>query len=83
MRKASSILFNMSEIHDAIRDAIAESSKTRYRLWQETGVSQSQLCEFLHGRRGMNIDKLEALAEALGLEIVIRRKRKSTKAKGK
>lgn len=72
MKKVSSILTIMSAIHDAIREAIAESKKSRYRLWQETGISQAQLCEFVHGRRGMSMENLESLADALGLEIVVR-----------
>ena len=68
-----SILSIMSAVYDAIRDAITESDKTRYRLSQETGISQAQLCEFLHGRRGMSIENLETLAEALGVEITVRR----------
>ena len=62
----------MSAVPDAIRKAIAKSRKSRYRLWQETGISQAQLCEFVHGRRGMSIQNLEALAEALGLKIIVR-----------
>lgn len=72
MKKASGILSIMSAIYDAIRKAIAKSRKSRYRLWQETGISQAQLCEFVHGRRGMSIQNLEELAEALGLEIIVR-----------
>ncbi len=72
MTKVSGIVSAMSAVYDAIRKVIAESEKTRYRLWQETGISQAQLCEFLHGRRGMSIENLETLAEALGLEIVVR-----------
>ncbi len=72
MKKVSDTVSIMSAIYDAIRKAIAGGGKTRYRLWQETGISQAQLCEFLHGRRGMSIENLEALAEALGLEIVVR-----------
>ena len=82
MKKVSGILSIMSAIYDAIRDAIAESRKSRYRMWQETGISQTQLCEFLHGRRGMSMENLETLADALGLEIVIRqRRRRSVKKK--
>ena len=62
----------MSAAFDSIREAIAKSGKTRYRLWQETGISQAQLCEFLHGRRGMSMERLETLAEALGLKIIVR-----------
>ena len=69
----------MSEIIDAIRQALAESEKTRYRLWKETGISQAQLCEFLHGRRGLSIDNIETLADALGLEIEIRPRRRRRK----
>ena len=70
MKKAFGILSIMSAIYDAIRKAIAKSRKSRYRLWQETGISQAQLCELLHGRRGMSMANLETLVEALGLEIV-------------
>jgi len=62
----------VSVIYDAVRNAIAKSGKTRYRLWQETGISQAQLCEFLHARRGMSMERLETLAEALGLQIIVR-----------
>ena len=79
MKKVSVILTIMSAIYDSIRDAISESKKSRYRLWQETGISQAQLCEFLHGRRGMKVEHLETLAEALGLEIVIRRRKYAKK----
>lgn len=71
MKKVFDILFIMPVIYDAIRKAISESEKTRYQLWQETGISQTQLCEFLHGRRGMSMDNLEILVKALGLEILI------------
>ena len=82
MKKASGILSIMSAIYDAIRKSTAESRKSRYRLWQETGISQAQLCEFLHGRRGMSMENLETLAEALGLEIAVRSvKRKPVKKK--
>ena len=72
MTKASGIVSAMSVVYDAIRKVIAKSGKTRYRLWQETDISQAQLCEFVHGRRGMSIENLEKLAEALGLEITVR-----------
>ncbi len=84
MKKASGILSIMSAIYDAIRKAIAKSRKSRYRLWQETGISQAQLCEFLHGRRGMTMESLETLAKALGLEIMVRPvKHKPAKKKGR
>ena len=82
-REASGTMVIMSAIHDVIRRAIAESEKTRYRLWKETGIAQSQLCEFLHGNRGMSMDNLEILAEALGLEIIVRPKKRRPAKKGR
>ena len=73
----------MSTVQDAIRKAIAESEKSRYRLWKETGISQAHLSEFLHGHRGMKIEKLEILARALGLEIVVRPARRKPAKKNK
>jgi len=69
----------MSQILNTFRSAIIESEKTRYRLSKETGISESQLCEFVHGRRGMATANLELLAVALGLEIIIRPAKKKTR----
>lgn len=66
---------SMSEILDKLRDAIQASPKSRYRLSQETGVEQSQLSRFMAGTRGLGAESIEKLAEALGYEIIIRKKR--------
>jgi transcriptional regulator with XRE-family HTH domain len=72
----------MSKVFDEIRKAIEVSDKTRYRLWQETGIKQSQLSRLMSGQGGVSVENLERLAEALGLEIVIRpAMRKPSKAK--
>ena len=65
----------MSEIRDEIRKAIKASNKTRYRLSKETGIVQSQLSRLMSGEKGVSLDNLERLADALDLEIVIRPKR--------
>jgi len=66
----------MSKILDTIRQAIEAGSKTRYRIWQETGISQSQLSKLMRGKRGLSIEALERLAEYLNLEISIRPKKR-------
>jgi len=65
----------MGHLLDEIRNVIRTSGKTRYRLWKETGISQAQLCKLIQGERGLSIEALERLADALGVEIVVRRKR--------
>ncbi len=66
-------------IYDDLRKAIAASEMSRYQIWQETGISQSQLCDFMAGAKGLSVEALERLAGCLGLEIVARPiKRKKT-----
>ncbi len=69
-------------VYDDIRSAIDASGKTRYRLWQETGISQGQLSQFMAGTKGLSVEALEKLADCLDLEIVAR-PAKRTKAKRK
>jgi len=66
----------MSKMLDEIRKAIDASGKTRYRIWQETGLTQAHLSKVMSGERGLSLDAMETLAECLGLEIMIRPKRR-------
>ncbi len=69
----------MSKIIEAIRKAIEASDKSRYRLWQETGIDQSHLRKLLNGEARLSYENLELLADALGLEIIVRPKRRKGK----
>lgn len=70
----------MSEIFDQLRQAIRTSEKTRYKLWQETGIDQGQLARFMAGESGLSVESTEELIEALGLEVIIRPKAGGTGA---
>lgn len=74
--KVRAIMLAMSPILDEIREAIAASDKSRYAIAKETGVSQSQLCQFMAGTKGLSVDALERVAESLGLEVTVRSKRR-------
>ena len=67
----------MQHILDQIRQAIQTSGKTRYRIWQETDIAEAQLSRLMKGKSGLSIESLEALADCLGLEVVIRKKKRS------
>ena len=71
----------MSRLLDEIRRAIETGDKTRYRLSQDTGIPQSQLSRFMTGEKGLSFDAMERLADALGLEVIIRPKRTRRKRK--
>jgi len=66
----------MSQILDAIRKAIDKGAKSRYRIWKDTGISESHLSKLMRGERGLSIEAAERLAEYLNLEITIRPKRR-------
>ncbi len=69
----------MARLVDAIRLAVEASSKTRYRIAKESGVSAGQLSRLVNGERGMTVDTIERLADYLGLQITIEPKAKTRK----
>ena len=59
---------------DQLRQAIDDSGLTRYRIAQETGISQTALTLFYNGQRGLSMKALNALGEFLQLKITLGRK---------
>jgi len=72
---------SMSKILDEIRKAIETSDKTRYWLSKKSLIPQSQLSRLMTGEKGLSFDALERLADALGVEIIVRPKRTPKKSK--
>ena len=68
-----------SWMSDRLRQAIDDSGLTRYRIAQETGISESTLAQFYNGHRGISMHALNALGEFLQLEITVGRKPKKGK----
>lgn len=75
----------MANLLDEIRKAIDQNEKSRYAMSKETGISQSHLCQFMNGSRGLSYETLEILADYLGFEIIIhpKKKRKGGSSHGK
>jgi transcriptional regulator with XRE-family HTH domain len=60
-------------ISDQLRAAIAAAAAlgiSRYRISQETGVEQSALSRFVHGKQGLDLSSIDRLAAFLELELV-------------
>ena len=66
----------VSRILNDIRAAIQASGQTRYRISKGSGIGQPQLSRLMTGERGLSYENLERLTDYLGLEIVIRPKRR-------
>jgi hypothetical protein len=66
-------------IIETIRKCIKKSGKTRYQIWQESGVSEAQLCRIMQGRT-CTVETADVLLDYFGFEVVPRkRKRKGEK----
>ena len=61
-------------VSDQIRQAIDDSGLTRYRIAQETGISEAALALFYNGQRGLSMKALNSLGEFLQLKITLGRK---------
>jgi len=64
-------------LSDQIRRAVAASGLTRYRISKITGIDQAVLSRFMAGKVGLSMSALDRLADALELEVVVRKQRKT------
>jgi transcriptional regulator with XRE-family HTH domain len=66
---------------DQLRQAIDDSSLTRYQIAKATGIDESALAKFYNGQRGLSMEALNALGEFLQLKITLGRKPGTKKGK--
>jgi cyanate lyase len=62
------------KLTDQLREAIDDSGMTRYRIAQQTGISEATLSKFYLGQRGLSMEAMNALGECLELTIILGRK---------
>jgi len=63
-----------NRVSDQLRQAIDDCGLTRYRIAQETGISETALALFYNGQRGLSMKALDTLGEFLQLRITLGRK---------
>ena len=56
-------------ISDQMRELIANCGETRYRIAQNTGLSESMLSKFATGRQGLSMAALDVLGAYLNWEV--------------
>ena len=66
----------MCKTLEQVRQAIERSGLSRYRIAQETGISESQLSRLMSGDAGLSFPKLEMLLDYLGFEIQVQVKKR-------
>lgn len=65
-----------------LKDAILNADVSRYRIAQETGITEAALSRFVNGVAGLSLDSIDTIGEYLGLEITTRKQKPRTR-KGK
>lgn len=84
-RKGPDTIITMSKkrpkFSDQLRHAIERSDKTRYRISQETGVSEAVLSRFMNRKVGLSMETVDLICECLGLRLVAEGERKTKKGK--
>jgi plasmid maintenance system antidote protein VapI len=56
-------------IEQKLREAIAKSKMSRYKISQLSGVSEAQLSLFVNKKRTLTLPAAAKVAEVLGLEL--------------
>ena len=69
----------MSKLTDAIAAAIRASDENPAQIAKGAGVARSQISRLLNGKLGLNSKNIEKIADYLGLEIVIRPRRRASR----
>ena len=69
-------------ISEQLRAAILNADVSRYRIAQETGLTEAALSRFVNKVSGLSLDSIDKIGEYLGLDITSR-EQKPRKLKGK
>ena len=63
-------------LSEQLRDAILDADVSRYRISQDTGLTEAALSRFVNGVAGLSLDSIDIVAEYLELDIVRRKPNK-------
>lgn len=69
-------------LSEQLKDAILNADVSRYRIAQETGLTEAALSRFVNGVAGLSLDSVDKIGEYLVLEITTRKQKPRTR-KGK
>ena len=63
------------KLSEQVRRAVEESGMTRYAICKVIGMHESVMSRFMNGKGGLQQDSMDALADLLEIDIVVRGKR--------
>jgi len=57
------------DVIDSLREALRNAGVSRYRIAQDTGITEAILSRFVNGKRGLSMENVDALCRYLRLEL--------------
>ncbi len=73
----------LPKLTSEIKRAMLECGETRQSICRATGLDPAALSRFANGKLGLSVESIEKLADHLGLEIIVRPKRRKAETRGK
>jgi ribosome-binding protein aMBF1 (putative translation factor) len=65
----------MEAFSEILRRAIVDCGRSRYEISKETGIAQSVLSRFAHGKKGLTLKSVDVLVRFLGIEVKHRKRK--------
>jgi transcriptional regulator with XRE-family HTH domain len=69
------------KLTDQLKNAIEASGKSRYQIAKDTGVDEATLSRFMHGKGGLSMEGLDAIADCLSLTLTTAKAPRAKKGK--
>lgn len=66
-----------AKLGDQLRQAVNDSSLSRYAICKATGIDEASFSRFMAGKVGLTLANIEAVAELLELRIVADKPKKA------
>ena len=66
----------MSEqLFELVRELIRSADESRYSMSKATGISESQLTQFMSGTKGLGNQAMDVLLNHLGYEVALKKRK--------
>ena len=62
-----------------LREVLKREGVSAYRLWKDLEIDQGEMSRFFHGKRNISLGKLGRIADYLGYDIELVKRRHSRK----
>jgi transcriptional regulator with XRE-family HTH domain len=62
-----------------LREVLRREGITAYQLWKDLDIDQGQLSRFVNGKASISLNAMEQIADYLGYDLVLVRRKRSRK----